>query len=142
MQSTIENRMFPRVNVKWPVVVRTVQSSIEGITLNLSPSGVFVRCKNPLSLNEVFDMSISIPEAERSLIAEAEVVWSNIYGPDDEITPRGMGVRFLNISVESRAFIAKVVLDQLEPEKTKPELLKNLQALVLNTLEIDLNAND
>ena len=140
MQSTIENRMFPRVNVKWPVVVRTAQSSIEGITLNLSPSGVFVRCKNPLSLNEVFDMSISIPEAERSLIAEAEVVWSNIYGPDDEITPRGMGVRFLNISVESRAFIAKVVLDQLEPEKTKPELLKNLQALVLNTLEIDLNA--
>ena len=140
MQSTIENRMFPRVNVKWPVVVRTAESSIEGITLNLSPSGVFVRCKNPLSLNEVFDMSISIPEAERSLIAEAEVVWANIYGPDDEITPRGMGVRFLNISVESRAFIAKVVLDQLEPEKTKPELLKNLKALVLNTLEIDLNA--
>ena len=140
MQSTIENRMFPRVNVKWPVVVRTAQSSIEGITLNLSPSGVFVRCKNPLSLNEVFDISISIPEAERSLIAEAEVVWSNIYGPDDEITPRGMGVRFLNISVESRAFIAKVVLDQLEPEKTKPELLKNLKTLVLNTLEIDLNA--
>ena len=140
MQSTIENRMFPRVNVKWPVVVRTAQSSIEGITLNLSPSGVFVRCKNPLSLNEVFDMSISIPEAERSLIAEAEVVWSNIYGPDDEITPRGMGVRFLNISTESRAFIAKVVLGQLEPEKTKPELLKNLKTLVLNTLEIDLSA--
>ena len=140
MQSTIENRMFPRVNVKWPIVVRTAQSSIEGITLNLSPSGVFVRCKNPLTVNEVFDMSISIPEAERSLIAEAEVVWSNIYGPDDEITPRGMGVRFLNISVESRAFIAKVVLDQLEPEKTKPELLKNLKALVLNTIEIDLNA--
>ena len=140
MQSAIENRIFPRVNIKWPVVVRTAQSSIEGITLNLSPSGVFVRCKNPLSLNEVFDISISIPEAERSLIAEAEVVWSNIYGPDDEITPRGMGVRFLNISVESRAFIAKVVLDQLEPEKTKPELLKNLKALVLDTLEIDLNA--
>ena len=140
MQSTIENRMFPRVNVRWPVVVRTAQSSIEGITLNLSPSGVFVRCKNPLSLNEVFDMSISIPEAKGSLIAEAEVVWSNIYGPDDDISPCGMGVRFLNISVESRAFIAKVVLDQLEPEKTKPELLKNLKALVLNTIEIDPNA--
>ena len=140
MQSTVENRIFPRVNVKWPVVVRTAQSSIEGVILNLSPSGVFVRCKNPLSLNEVFDMSISIPEAERSLIAEAEVVWSNIYGPDDEITPRGMGVRFLNISVESRAFIAKVVLDQLEPEKTKLEPLKNLKALVLDTLEIDLSA--
>lgn len=140
MQSTVENRKFPRVKVKWFVVARTVQSSIEGVTQNVSPSGAFVRCKNPLSLNEVFDMSISIPEAERSLTAEAEVVWSNIYGPDDEITPRGMGVRFLNISVESRAFIAKVVLDQLEPEKTKPELLKNLKTLVLDTVEIDPSA--
>ena len=140
MQSTVENRKFPRVNVKWFVVARTVQSSIEGVTQNVSPSGAFVRCKNPLSLNEVFDMSISIPEAERSLTTEAEVVWSNIYGPDDEITPRGMGVRFLNISTESRAFIAKVVLGQLEPEKTKPELLKNLKTLVLNTVEIDLSA--
>lgn len=140
MQSTIENRMFPRVNVEWFVVARTAQSAIEGVTLNVSPSGVFVRCKDPLRVNEVFDMSISVPEAERSLTTKAEVVWSNIYGLDDEITPRGMGVRFLNISVESRAFIAKVVLDQLDPEKTKPELLNNLKNLVLDTLEIELGA--
>lgn len=140
MQSTIENRMFPRVNVEWFVVVRTDQSSIEGVALNVSPTGVFVRCRNPLRANEVCDMSISIPEAERSLTAKAEVVWSNIYGLDDGITPRGMGVRFLNISVESRAFIAKVVLDQLEPEKTKPELLNRLKTLASDTLEIDLTA--
>ena len=140
MQSTIENRMFPRVNVEWFVVARTAQSAIEGVTLNVSPGGVFVRCKNPPRVNEVFNISLSIPEAERSLTAKAEVVWSNIYGLDDEITPRGMGVRFLNISVESRAFIAKVVLDQLDPEKTKPELLKNLKNLVLDTLEIELDA--
>ena len=140
MQSTIENRMFPRVNVEWFVVARTAQSAIEGVTLNVSPSGVFVRCKAPLRVNEVFDMSISIPEAERSLTTKAEVVWSNIYGLDDEITPHGMGVRFLNISVESRAFIAKVVLDQLDPEKTKPELMNNLKNLVLDTLEIELDA--
>ena len=140
MQSTIENRMFPRVNVEWFVVARTAQSAIEGVTLNVSPSGAFVRCKDPLRANEVFGMSISIPEAERSLTTKAEVVWSNIYGLDDEITPRGMGVRFLNISVESRAFIAKVVLDQLDPEKTKPELMNSLKNLVLDTLEIELDA--
>jgi type IV pilus assembly protein PilZ len=140
MQSTIENRMFPRVNVEWFVVARTAQSAIEGVTLNVSPGGVFVRCKNPPRVNEVFNISLSIPEAERSLTAKAEVVWSNIYGLDDEITPRGMGVRFLNISVESRAFIAKVVLDQLEPEKTKPELMNSLKNLVLDTLEIELDA--
>ena len=50
-------------------------------------------------------MSINAPE--KSLHVKAEVVWSNKYGPDDEISPRGMGVRFLKISSQDRKFIAK-----------------------------------
>ena len=64
-------------------------------------------CARPLRLNEVFHMSINAPE--KSLHVKAEVVWSNIYGPDDEINPRGMGVRFLKISSQDRKFIAKEV---------------------------------
>jgi hypothetical protein len=52
-------------------------------------------------------MSINSPE--KSLHVKAEVVWSNIYGPDDEINPRGMGVRFLKISSQDRKFIATEV---------------------------------
>ena len=47
-------------------------------------------------------MSINAPE--KSLHVKAEVVWSNKYGPDDEISPR---VRFLKISSQDRKFIAK-----------------------------------
>jgi hypothetical protein len=52
-------------------------------------------------------MSINAPE--KSLHVKAEVVWSNKYGPDDEINPRGMGVRFLKISSQDRKFIAREV---------------------------------
>ena len=64
-------------------------------------------CARPLRLNEVFHMSINSPE--KSLNVKAEVVWSNIHGPDDEINPRGMGVRFLKISSQDRKLIAKEV---------------------------------
>jgi hypothetical protein len=39
-------------------------------------------------------------------MSRAEVVWSNIYGYDDEVMPRGMGVRFVSISAEGRRLIA------------------------------------
>jgi len=69
---------------------------MHGETRDISPQGAFIRCRNPLNLNEVFDMVVDVPE--KSL---------NIHGPDDKITPRGMGVRFVKISKEDRRIIAQ-----------------------------------
>jgi hypothetical protein len=60
-----------------------------------------------LRLKEIFDLVIASPE--RDIPIKAEVVWSNKYGYDDQITPRGMGVRFVEISEEDRRLIAEVV---------------------------------
>jgi hypothetical protein len=54
-------------------------------------------------------MTINAPS--RSFEAKGLVVWSNIYGRDDEITPRGMRVRFIKISSQDRLFIALKTLD-------------------------------
>jgi len=59
-------------------------------------------------------------------------VWSNIYGPDDNITPRGMGVRFVKISHEDRKLIVKE-LGQYEIGKEASDFL--------DTLEIELGAD-
>ena len=68
---------------------------------------------------------------------KAEVVWSNIYGPDDEINPRGMGVRFLNISSDDRKFIAKEILQNLKPnEEINSNQLKALKTLTINPKDI------
>ena len=104
-----ERRKHLRAKVNWPVDVKAGQTSINGETLNISTGGVFIRCENPLKLNQVLDLTIRVPEIDKTLTATAEVVWSNIYGPDDEVTPRGMGVRFIQLDFTSRQFLQTLI---------------------------------
>jgi Tfp pilus assembly protein PilZ len=108
---------------------------MDGVTSNVTPNGVFIHCQKPLRLNEVFDLTINIPKSEQTLTAKAEVIWSNRWGPDDEISPRGMGVRFVKISSEARKFIARAALSYLKSEEVAPELLQTLQTLIIDVEE-------
>ena len=133
----MDDRHFARANVKWPVFISTDDSSRDGVTMNVSPSGAYIQCGNPLRLNEVFDMTIDVPDSDWLIEARAEVVFSNIYGPDDKISPRGMGVRFLTIASKDRQIIAKEVLQHLQAGKMEIDQwkLKSLQTLIIDENE-------
>jgi uncharacterized protein (TIGR02266 family) len=131
---TQERRVYPRAKIKWPVIVKTDAGTMDGVTSDVTPNGVFIHCQKPLRLNVVFEMAIDIPNSEHSITAKAEVVWSNRWGPDDEISPRGMGVRFVKIASEARKFIARAAMNNLKSNEVAPELLQTLQTLVI---EID-----
>ena len=128
----------PRADMKWPVSIETDERSIDGVTLKLSPYGAYISCANPLRLYEVFDMTFNVPDSGGCIKAKAEVVFSNRYGPNDHITPRGMGVRFLNISNEDRQLIAKEILQYLQSEtyKVDPKKLRSLQTLIIDQSEV------
>ena len=128
---TEERRIYPRAKIKWPVKVKTDKGTMDGVTSDVTPNGVFIHCQKPLRLNVVFEMAIDIPNSEHSITAKAEVVWSNRWGPDDEISPRGMGVRFVKISSEARKFIARAAMNNLKSKEVAPELLQTLQTLVI-----------
>jgi len=127
-----------KAKLKWPVSIKANGSSSEGVTLTLSINGAYIRCAKPLRLNEVCDMTLQVPNSDDSIEAEVEVVFSNIYGPDDDISPRGMIVRFLEISSEDRKIIAKAVLQQLQSDKVEidPKRLQTLQTLTIAPNEI------
>ena len=127
------DRGGPRVKVKWPVTVNTEKGSMEGVTLDLGTDGAFVSCAKPLRLNEVFDMVITAPD--QTIEVKAEVIWSNIYGPNDDITPRGMGVRFLKISGKDRRAIAKAALEHLKSGEMDRGLLEAFQTLIIDPEE-------
>jgi c-di-GMP-binding flagellar brake protein YcgR len=129
----MENRQVPRAKLKWQVVIKNGKSSMNGVTHDLSPNGTYIRCAKPLRLHEVFDIVIEVPNSDRPINANVEVVWSNIYGPDDNINPRGMGVRFITISGEDRKVIAKAVMQQLKlaKEEIHPKLLKTMENLII-----------
>jgi hypothetical protein len=94
-------RHYPKVDAKYPVLVLTADGALKGETKHISTQQAFVRCKDPLRLYDIASLSIEVAKNE-SLVAEAEVIWSNRYGPDDEITPRGMVVRFTRLSGRDR----------------------------------------
>ena len=119
-----EQRIAPRAKIQWPVMVQRSTGVIEGVTLNISSTGVFIGCRRPLRLNEVFDMVITTPN--HHIGAKAEVVWSNKYGPDDQITPRGMGVRFLDISEEDQRVISEAVNKHNAESQTSEQIVLNL----------------
>jgi uncharacterized protein (TIGR02266 family) len=129
-----ERRVYPRAKIKWPVKLETDKETMDGVTSDVTPNGVFIHCQKPLRLNVVFEMAIDIPNSEHTITAKAEVIWSNRWGPDDEISPRGMGVRFVKISSEARKFIARAAMNDLKSQEVAPELLKTLETLVM---EID-----
>lgn len=128
-----------KAKLKWPVFIRANGSSSEGITLTLSTNGAYIRCAKPLKLYEIFDMTLQVPNSDDSIEAAVEVVFSNIYGPDDHISPRGMGVRFLEISSADRKIIAKAVLQQVQSDKVEidPTRLQNLHTLTITPNETD-----
>ena len=125
-------------NLRWAVSINSEELSLEGVTLKLSPHGAYITCANPLGLNEVFDMTLYVPDSDSSIKVKVEVVFSNKYGPNDDISPRGMGVRFINISGEDRQIIAKQILNHLESNNVSvdPKKLRGLQTLIVDQSEI------
>ena len=91
-------------------------------------------CARPPRLNSVFAMVINTPD--KPLNIKAEVVWSNIYGRDDKINPRGMGVRFVDISDEDRRLIAHEVTDP-NAVKEAIDYLDNLETQIIEDLNLD-----
>jgi len=107
----IEQRLHPRAKIRWPVTIRPSNGIMKGVTLNVSCTGTFINCSDPLKTNEVFLMLIDVPTLRTPLKATAEVVWSSSYLQSNNIAPSGMGVRILNMSSENRDIIAKAVAE-------------------------------
>jgi len=131
-----------KAKLKWPVSIKANGNSSDGVTLNLSTNQAYIKCAKPLRLYEVFDVMLKVPDTDGSIEAEVEVVFSNIYGPDDNISPRGMIVRFLDLADEDRRIIAKVIFKHLESDKEKvdPKKLQTLKTLTIDPNEIGSEA--
>ena len=110
----IERRQHPRAVVSWPVIIKSSRGLMAGETKDVSYSGAFISCREPLKPNEVLEMSISVSLLSPRVQAIAEVVWSNPSSSDEEIKPRGMGVRFTKIQTTDHEMISPLVADHLE----------------------------
>lgn len=87
-----------------------------GETKDVSYSGAFIRCREPLKPSEVLEVSISVSLLCPRVQATAEVVWSSLSTSDEDYSTRGMGVRFTEIAETDRELISALVTDHLRAE--------------------------
>jgi len=138
----VERRRYPRARIEWPVTVKTDQGIISGYTLNLSAGGATVRLQNPPLVHEIIEMTIQIPELDRRLEVEAEVVWSTADIVDNELTSPILGLNFTTITDQDRWLISTAVAKVLRSDKSVPSRVvsarRALEKVLKNCMAMDL----
>jgi hypothetical protein len=103
-----EKRRSKRSDVRWPVSVESEHGTIQGEIRNISLSGIYVQCNEPLRVNEDFRMAI-IPPNRQAIGLTGKVVWADMYGIDEEENAFGMGVCLVQIAEEDQEFLQSAV---------------------------------
>lgn len=75
---------------------------------NISPGGMFIRTKTPLSPGQTLDFAFRLGDGFELIKGRGEVVWTRV--EDEGLTrPAGMGLRFLDLSEGSKELIYRIV---------------------------------
>jgi uncharacterized protein (TIGR02266 family) len=88
---------------------------------NLSLGGMFIRTTSPKPAGTIFDFELSLTDDFKLVQGIGEVVWVRDQDAGPE-RPAGMGVRFLDLSPESRKLIERIVDEHVEHGGTPFEL--------------------
>ena len=114
MAEQVERRKHRRTDVQWPVTVLTERGAIEGEAVNMASEGLSIRCDEPLRLNETYQMSV-LPPNHELIEFTGKVLWSEFYGLDDQNSPCGMGICFVEIAGKDHHFLTRLE-SELEDE--------------------------
>ena len=94
------------------------QGNIRVQLKNVSHSGAFVVCPEPMAINDKVRMVVDAPNMDPFPL-QGEVVWSNIHVPEDKVVHRGMGIRFVENTEEDRARLHHALQTNFEEEETE-----------------------
>lgn len=68
----------------------------KGTSMHFSERGMMVMTKNPAPLNARGKLVLRFPGFKNLIELQGEVVWTNIYSPGDSLSPKGMGIKYVN----------------------------------------------
>ncbi|HET6440095.1 MAG TPA: TIGR02266 family protein [Anaeromyxobacter sp.] len=103
-----ENRRDPRapVELRIRLALGSMDAFVERYALNVSRGGIFVRTRDPQPPGTVVDLEITIESGECIIRGKGLVRWTTPpSAPGEPDRSPGMGVKFLELSRESRALV-------------------------------------
>ena len=84
------------------------EQEFQGTSMHFSERGMLIMCKQPAPLNAKGTLALRFPGFNHPVEMNAEVGWTNIYSSGDSFSPKGMGVRFLNIEREMERLLTEL----------------------------------
>jgi len=104
-----ERRTSPRVDLEIEVTLESDSNFYTGLTQDISTGGLFVSTHRLRKIGQQVVLKFSLPGSPAPVVVECEVRWLREPGPLHDHRayeqPPGMGLKFLNLSAESRAAI-------------------------------------
>jgi Tfp pilus assembly protein PilZ len=78
---------------------------LSGTSVHFNDGGMLILCQQPAQLYSKLKLALKFPGFKNPLKITGEVVWTNIHGPADSLSPRGMGVKFLNLDRDTERLL-------------------------------------
>ncbi|MEW5849862.1 MAG: TIGR02266 family protein [Myxococcota bacterium] len=106
-----EARKSARIPIELKVEYKKMNTFFSDYTKNISKGGTFIKTDKPLKVGTEFLFKLSLPALSQSVDLRGQVVWINAEGnlQRPEIPDRGMGIRFIYDSPESRKGFEEMV---------------------------------
>ena len=102
-RSNVERRMYRRVRLATQVQCAVLGREDTLVTRDISLGGMLIVTKTPYPANSEIDLSFSLPPAGTPIFCHGQVGYT--------IEGCGMGVRFLEMSEESRLALKKFLAE-------------------------------
>jgi type IV pilus assembly protein PilZ len=103
-----ERRSAERIAVSWNVDCVAEDTFLYASIANISAMGIFIRTTEPLAVGTPVDLSFAPPDHEPFRL-RGQVAWVNRVRENGDNPNPGMGVRFMELSSESRERLVDVI---------------------------------
>ena len=106
-----DRRGVDRIPKKFKIVYHAGNTLTHSYLGNIGVGGVFIPTDHPMDSGTRLRVKINLPNGEKDLEVDCEVVWSRTQETSTPWGkfPSGMGVKFLNLSPEDKRKIERVI---------------------------------
>lgn len=104
-----ERRSSERIDVTWSVDCETEDTFLYANITNISEMGIFVRTEDPLEVGTRLTLKFAPPGSAEAFVAMGQVQWVNPVRMLADNPNPGMGIRFVNLTVDERERLVDLV---------------------------------
>jgi type IV pilus assembly protein PilZ len=97
-----DRRSADRIDVTWSVDCETEETFLYANITNISEVGIFVRTDEPLEVGTRLTLKFAPPGSDDTLVLTGQVAWVNPIRMLASNPNPGMGIRFIDLTMESR----------------------------------------